>query len=534
MKRIVSLLVCAVMLLSMCSVACVSVGAVEIEGDWTTYRLATDYHEPDPETGEEPAYRPAPGYEYTDEGFSTIPADYTGTSPYMTVQTKEKFDIKEGLYLQFRVDEFSYQGPEGNADEWITVSLWDSQNLAPGNVHYGAGWLTLMRGAGQGATVDGASCFTTKTVDGVPGSWGDLGNYDFEPEVDDEGREIYTMEVEWTGSAYEVFMCGVKLNSCEGITEKLESVDETGEFYVGISMHSSVKDGRASITILKFGTSEADATKPVGSDTKEPEPNINITAPMMDPSTIEKNKPAVYIDATTNTAASLSYAGGQVFVQGDNSFHFVAEASTSTIDWTIRKNISYAVEDFPIVAMMVRDFWYDGGIWYHCGDIVNATAGYHTGFDIYSGASFDGVEYADYSLILVDLSYLCTGRINGFRIHFDHVDMSNPEFDLCYMGCFRSEDEAIAYGYEFLGIDIPADTEAPVTEPPAAQDTEAPAEGTQAPTEGTQSPTVGTQTPADGTETDAPVEGGCKSVIGMSAVAVLVVAVAFVALKKKD
>ena len=136
MRKLLSLFVCAVMLLAMIPVATLSSGAAEVEGDWMTYRQANDYNEPDPDTGEEPAYRPAPGYHYTDEGFSTKPADYTGTSPFMTVQSKEKHGLKDGLYLKFRIDDFSYKGPDGNSDEWIALSLWDSQKVAPGDTQY--------------------------------------------------------------------------------------------------------------------------------------------------------------------------------------------------------------------------------------------------------------------------------------------------------------------------------------------------------------------------------------------------------------
>ncbi len=529
MKRFLSLLICAVMLLTMIPVACLSVGAAEVEGDWTTYRQANDYYAPDPDTGEEPPYRPAPGYHYTDEGFSTIPADYTGTSPFMTVQTKDKHSVKDGLYLQFRVDEFSYTGPDKNADEWIAMSLWDSQKLAPPSTSYGAGWLTLVRGHGNGDMGGIASCFTSKGEEDKPGSWGDLGAESYAPEIDDKGREIYTLEVSWTGSAYEVYVCGSRLQTSAAITDMLESIDESGDFYVGITLQSSAKDGTASITILKYGTSEEDATTPVGTDSKEPEPNLNITAPLMDPATIEQNKPAVFLDATTNVAESLAFSSGEVYAQGDNSFHFVPTASSSTIDWTIKKNISYAVEDFPVFAMMVRNYWYGGTLWYHCGDIVSPTNGYATGISAFGGVYYEGIEFEDYTLILVDLSGACNGRINGFRIHFGGVDMEDPEFDLCYVGCFRSEDEAIAYGAAHLGAKMPGeeeDTEAPVV------DTEAPAVDTEAPVVDTEAPIADTEPPV--TETDAPVkEGGCGSVIGFSAVGLTLLAGAYF-VKKKD
>ena len=536
MRKFLALLVCVVMMLTMIPAVLLPVGAADVEGDWMTYRQANDYNEPDPDTGEEPSYRPAPGYKYTDEGFSTIAADYTGTSPFMTVQSKEKHSLKDGLYLQFRIDDFSYKGPDGNSDEWIALSLWDSQKVAPGNTQYGAGWISLIRGDGKGAETTSYSCFTTKTTEDVPGKWGDLGSYNFTPEVDDEGREIYTLQVEWTGSAYEVSVCGQVLATSDGITEKLEEIDPYGDFYVGISMQSSLKDGTASLTILKYGTSEASATTPVGSDSKEPEPNINVVADMMDPATIEKDKPAVFMDATTNSAASLGYGDG-VYAQGDNSFHFTAPKADSFMSWTIKKNISYAVEDFPVFAMMVRDYWYGGTLWYYCGDIVSATIGYNTPYNAFDGVYFDGEELAGYTLILVDLTEMCSGRINGFRIDFNGVDMNDPEFDVCYMGCFRSEEEATAYGAAHLGVKAPGDngSEDDTKAPDASTDTDGEQGTTVDPTETT--PTTGTTAPNENVTNDPAdtekTEKGCGSVLGVGSIGLIALAGAYF-VKKKD
>ena len=87
-KRILALILCAVMLLTMIPVVVLTTGAADVEGDWTTYRSAGDYDDPEEETeeGEEPSvYKPEAGYEYTSEGFSIIPASYKDTTPFLTV-----------------------------------------------------------------------------------------------------------------------------------------------------------------------------------------------------------------------------------------------------------------------------------------------------------------------------------------------------------------------------------------------------------------------------------------------------------------
>ena len=82
-------------------------------------------------------------------------------------------------------------------------------------------------------------------------------------------------------------------------------------------------------------------------------------------------------------------------------------------------------------------------------------------------------------------------------------------------------DEASAYAYAGEA----AETEPETTEAP----TDAPA--TEAPTD---SPTTDSPTTDATTETDTPDNPGCGSVIGMGTVAVLAVATAAVALKKKN
>ena len=280
MKKLVTLLVIMSMLLCMMPVMAIPTAAADIPGDWTTWREANDYNHPvDEVTGEETGYRPAPGYEYTEEGFTTVPADYTGTYPYMNVVTKEKQSVKDGIYLKFRVDEFSYTGESGKADSWLAVTLWNQPNFTIHSDAFGQGYFQHYRGAGDGKAI--------------------MNDQEFFPEVDDEGREIYTWEVTWDGEAYHFILCGVEMANSLDMSKKLEGIDATGEFYVGIALRSTEANGKASLTILEYGTSKSDANKPVGTDEKEPEVNNNVAAPIADPATVPENMPAVYFDAST-------------------------------------------------------------------------------------------------------------------------------------------------------------------------------------------------------------------------------------------
>ena len=128
-KRIIALLIAAIMVLSMIPVMAVSTSAAG-EGMWTTYRGAGSYpaidDEPDPD-GEETIYPPEAGYEYTSDGFSMIAPDWSGVGPFSTASTTEQINLKDGLYLEFRVDDYSYGGEVGAAFLGSQGDLWDAQ-----------------------------------------------------------------------------------------------------------------------------------------------------------------------------------------------------------------------------------------------------------------------------------------------------------------------------------------------------------------------------------------------------------------------
>ena len=536
MKKIISVLVIASMILSL---GVIVPAAADIEGDWMTYRQANDYHEVDPETGEEPAYKAAPGYMYTEEGFTTIPADYTGTSPYFNVQSKEKQSLKDGVYLEFRVDDFSYRGEDSMSDEWINISLWDTVNIAPGQTNHGSGWFVLLRGEGGGTAVNVGQCATIQTTEEATG-YSNLYDSatDVNPELDDEGREIYTLEVEWVDDKYVISICGVTLGCSQQTTELLEGIDKNGEFYVGVSFHSGAKDGKAAMTILKYGESKESATTPLGTDSKEPEVNNNIVADMMDPNEIPANQPGIYWDASLySTPATGSL---DMVALGDNGYRVIASASACFFGWNVRKDISYAAEDFPVVAMMVRDFWNSGVIWYYSGDHVSLVSGQVMSFDAFSGVTYEG-EFENYALIIVDLTDCWEGRINGFRVDFAGIDLENPEFDICYMGCFRSWEEAEAYGATYLGVEVTTDeevsTEAPTQDAGGNEVTEEPTEkvddGESAPV--TEAPGGTSVTP--GTDNNGQNQGnngsGCSSIVGLGSISILVLIAAWFVKKKE-
>ena len=528
MKKLFALLVTVSILLSM---AVIVPQAADIEGDWTTWREANDYNHPvDEVTGEESGYRPAPGYEYTGEGFSTVPADYTGTYPYLNVVTKEKQDVKAGIYIQFRIDEFSYKGESGEADEWIAVALWNQPNFTIHSDAFGQGYFQHYRGAGDGKAT--------------------IGGQEFFPEVDDEGREIYTFEVVWDGTAYHFMFCGVEMANSLEKSQQLEAIDPSGEFYVGIALRSTESNGKASLTILEYGTSKADASKPVGTDEKEPEVNNNVTAPIADPATVPENMPAIYFDASTYP--NFSASGMEMNALGNNGYRCKFTASgAAMMPWFVRKDVSYDIADFPVMAYLVKDFWNTTTIWYLFDDIYDAGA-LAKSVSVYDGIFFEdeeNEEIEDYTLLVLDTRELdlkgreLSGRINGARFDIQGANPDADEFELCYIGWFRSVEEAEVYSRNYLGIDSSAaDTDASGAdeteaadngEDTAGEDGTIAAEGTAAEAGTNAEAGTGAEAGTTAGTTATTEKGGCASVVGFGLTGLFALA-ALVVLKKKD
>ena len=540
-KRIIALIICAVMLLTMIPVVALTSGAAEVEGMWTTYRSAGDYDDPDETLAEgedPPIYKPEAGYTYTDEGFTIVPADYTGTAPFMTVATKEKQSAKEGIYLQFRVDEYAYDGGT-NADQWICLTLNTGKEehdgtftgkVAPGSPAYGGGWLSLIRGVGNGASTTLPHLTDPKTED-FGGTFLNIGTITADVPVDEEGREIYTFEVNWTGTEYEMKINGVVQPGATQATTLLEKLDPNGEFFVGVTMMANVPDGKAALTILKYGTSEADATTPVGSDDKEPEENGFEEVTIADPNTIEPNKPAIL---WTPDTYNIKNGNNCTFtVLGDNTWRVEATETAVFFNWSPKRKWAYNAEDFPVFGIMVRNIWVDGGtLWYAAGEVLGAQNDCQFPFSIYDGEMYEAADGTEYFYMLIDLDGMWEGKINTIRMDLAMQDEASREFDILFAGMFRSYDEGKAYGEEHLktiGVLDSDWTEAPETT--AAPETEAPETNATVDTNATDTGAADTKAPET---TAATTEGGCASVIGMSAVAVLAAGAAFVALKKKD
>ena len=442
MKRMIALTICAVMLLAMIPAGILTAGADGTEGDWTVWRDPEKYED----AGWEDVFKPDPGYHYTEDGFATIPPDWTNFTPYFTVQTKEAQPLKKGIYLQFRVDDYPYGGEDGNADHWISFHLSDREGVKPGNIDYGNNWLCLLRGEGDRTQLQS---FVTTQSKSTIGSFQHTGSSNIRVPMDDSGRGIYTFQVLWTGSAYELSVNGtVVQDSGNMISKKLLEWVESGEYYVGVTMHAGIRDASASLTILKYGTCREDAVTPVGSDYKEPEENGYLVADIADPAAVPEGQPAIlWIPEIFDLRDgwNVSFAP-----QGDNTWHATVSDQVAYWSFKPKNHWSYAAEDFPVFGMLFRNIWVDGGdLWYSAGDVI-APSTDCSRFSYYDGQVYTDQEGQEYVFIPVDLTGLWEGRINNIRLDFCFEDESCREFDICFAGMFRSLKEAYDYTEEYL------------------------------------------------------------------------------------
>lgn len=595
MKKFLALVLCAVMVLSMFATMALPTFADEdeeeeidpnewladhiqsVDGDWLTRRGPSAL-------GKEDEYTPAGGYYYDTEGFHTLSPDYTNMTPSYAVISKETYNLQDGFSMTFRVDEFSYKGEDGGADEWIAITIGNNQLLTPGNTTngYGSGWVSLNRGTGNGSTSTESFWSQEKDEDGNGGAFAHQGSLSSSCAMDGD-KEIYTLEVSYDGSAYTIKVNDVTIAGNANVSNKLDELNSDGDFYIGIVFHSGVTNGKAALSIT-----EVNGATPTGRDDVAAEENTLVYGDMIDSSTVPANQPALLFDANKETfKKDPDMQNCTVEPNGDGSYTIYSYAAASFVTWSVKNAISYNAADFPVFCMMVRNLDGANGILYQLsGDNLSAGENCMTSWDMYD---YDEDEYERewtddddnyWNLIVVDLSsdeitIDNEGRLHGCRIDFGGLDTSGEyPFDLMYMAYFRSEEECQAYAEQYLvkaGVlegESPVETDPVETDPVETDPVETdpvetdpvetdpvetdPVETDPVETGSVETETAGNETVAEtepaGTTADTTAgttagtdaatavaeEDGCSSVIGVGAAALVLSAMATaVALKKK-
>ena len=537
MKKILSTLLVAAMLLSLVIVAAVPAAAVD--GEWAVYGPASQYvdgYDGDPKS--------VSGYEYTDDGFHTIPADWEGAgkqTPWVQVETKEKVNLKDGVFFQIRVDAFSYDA----ADQWFNINVWDQGQMEPPVAGFGEGVQNLIRGNSSGK-VSGISWYIENFTSKGSSSMTAEKNLQTE-----DGKVLLDVTITWDGSTYAYNINGAAAPQAviDYMNTKWGGADS--EAYVGICAQNSKAGGTVELTVTKFGTSAEDATVPMGDDSKEPITEYHVIADIADPNTVEAGQPAIFMNGSRDNSDSKSNhgitAGGDSKRNDDFSVRYTADRASYYTQYSVANDVSYDAKDFPVALVLTRDYCtcedpadcyaLESVSTYICNGEVTGADEQHRITELSmcdSPLVKDGRSYLYfYADLENDAGFDYEGRINSIRFDFGGILFDQPgrnAFDIVFIAYFRSVEEAEQYVIDYLGI---TETEAPETEAPTEEATEV---VTEAPEATTEAKADATEAPA-GNETDAPAKkSGCGSVVGFGAIAIVAVAAAagMVSFKKKD
>ncbi len=553
MKKILSILLVSVMLISTLVIFALPMSAAK--GEWSVYTTKEQYL--DDYVG---VMHDIPGYEYTDEGLKMIPAEWADSSPWGTVQTSDKVNLQDGVYLQVRVDEFTYTA----GDKWFAFSFWDQQNPSHMSVsdEHGYGCETLIRiSNGSAEVVDDLSTWAggatrlewftdveenarIKCTDNI-----DTLFKMYKNKFDDQKRPIITIEVQWDDTKEQL---AVSVNGSpapetynKALTEYF--AEDNYMAYVGFAMQNSEVGGTVGCTVLKFGTSSDDATAPVGDDKQAPKAFLNTTVPIEDASSVPAGEPAIRLTGSnldSHVAGKpASVFGNRVVVNDDGSVNVTGNASNlSSSTYIVENSYSYDIVDFPIALIIVRnlctctygDIDFDGVLDEMCvcnekiNTYIRAGAVIADENNLFRTTAVEDLEAPckdadgnNYIYFIVDYSDLTSeemtdrleGRINGIRIDtFSQTlkgnDPDRNNYDVCEVDFCRSREEAVACFNAFMekvggtGVETPEDTD---TEEPSETPSETPSEDpTEAPTDNSDDKESEAPTKApDKTETEA-------------------------------
>ena len=524
MKRFLSILLASLLVMSLAAAMVVSTSAA-LEGEWVTSRSGSDYED-------EGSFCPAPGYHYDPAiGFVMDPPEYAAdNTPFVQAHTRNPLNLKadndgqgNSVNLKFTVLEYAYDGGEGK-DQWIALTLNSQPISTPGSCNYGEGLCILIRGGGYGSA-QVQPFYVDK--DGKNFSQLPVAFPQVEVPMNDNDQEMYTFTVKYTEAGYEFAVNDHWFAADAYLNTLFDEVFAEGA-YVGLLCQTGAKDTKISLAITEW-----QGDLPVGDDSADPEEDMRAKAPIADSATIEANMPAVLWDTTYRDFRKISLSGGEYTINEDGSVHIVMQTASPYISFGIKSEVSYEASHFPYVAVLTRNCWANSGNVYYCaGPILSAENNYSENWDIEDTAYEGG-----WTLGLMDFTYYnedgWVGRINSIRVGFDFAaeDIGNEEynnFDVAFIGAFRSPEEAKAFTEAWLtskGYQAGEVTEAPTTEAPTTEAPETEAKTEDPATEAPESTEA---------ETEAPAKKGCGAVVAAPVVAlVAIVGVAFVA-KKKD
>ncbi len=546
MKKLLSITLTLCLLLTLAAALAAPAAAEEGEGDWWVIYPAF-YYIPDTEHDEYSLC----GYEYTADGFHTIPTyAWNFEIPVLSVQTKNKIDLKQGVYLEVRIDEFTYSGEK----KCFNLNIWNYIGFTPGATgqDYGSGVQGMIYPTDspdkddptKPGSISAASWYTEQFTEAGSSEFAEAQN-----KTTADGKPILCLTLTWDGTTYALDINGAKAPQAVIDYMNAEWGGEDSQARLGFYTRAASKGDTAEITITKFGTSKETATTPKGTDSCEPYSPYPKLAPIADPSTVPVNKPAVFLNADNEGSdtgnAPTGYLGWGYTFNEDHSIHIEAERpSQSTGRFRVKYDVSYDIADFPVALAMMRNYCVcanrDGSCdlkesatyQIRVGDINLDTDSYTTEAIEISPRTYPVGDdtylyfYADFSKLFDEP---LKGRIHQIEMTVNDIDRKNykaNEFDLLFIAFFRSVEEAEAYAMEHILSYPGAYPFDDSSEKPTESESTEPTEVTEADTGSTESITES----STARETEAKAQDGCTSALGYGVSALIAVAAACVLL----
>ncbi|MBE6583397.1 MAG: hypothetical protein E7649_00255 [Ruminococcaceae bacterium] len=544
MKKTVSFIIAVAMILSTLAVCILPASAA---GDAFAVTIAReDLFDDIPEDDR----KSVPGYIYADDGLRVNPlgdeyAEYRATwpnnTPYYTIQTADEESLMGGFYMEVRIDAFS--GGD-TTDRWFGFSIWDSQSVQLGQVgedalgrDWGTGVETLIRVNSTTNKAERLQWYddTETAGDGrITTRVDTIASYPNIYKEDADGNQILTIEIRFNSDEglYEVLINDVlaPVEYCESLTVWLS--DRNDKAYVGFSLQSAYRNGEASVTVTKVGTSKEDAHVPVGSeeDWVKAIQRDNEFSEVAAKDTVDEGEPAIHITGDPDSYKSFkSVAGGtDISITEDGSFLLKVSGTQADPLIRVKNDVSYDLKDFPYMFIMVKnlctcvykDHNYDGKVDPGCEDL-EAIGLYYLAGEWLDGKFMGGVTFEKlfdlnetdsegntYSVFCLDMSdyaaeYEEAQRIHGFMLNFigiKYEELGRNEFEIISLSNFATQEEGEAFMQAYYDDNLVLEEETTTPD----EETTAPDEETTAPTEETTAPDEDTTAPDE--ETTAPDE----------------------------
>ena len=543
MKKILSIVLAAMMILSMLSVCALAVSADEAApGEWEMHLDA--FEESKLEEDPSSVTLSTPGYKYTDNGFETVNPVYQNAQAKYTVISKNKVDATN-FSIKIQLDEFDVSG-----DAWLSFSFWSEKNgLAQGGNSdgtYGYGWSSLVKDAPQNGKTDGKLNFIQGFSCGnsaLPGGWSHVGGTteEFTPnEVD--GKAV----IEFKVAGKMIYINGTALSNANNVALNNSFKSDNGLAYFGISVKSGMKD-----TPVKFTILEVNGVKPTGSDSAEPINRGKTYGDMQDASSIPANTPGVLFDGTLRgqNGKLPSSSMCTTNLKEDGSIEVTSTLGAGYITFIVNSDYSVDVKDFPYIAIVVKNFCTcerEEGVpmaetclgeefcrFYYCAGNYLAPDDEHMlelYFDYMVDVTPEGSE--DYYTMFyqrIDTEEFADAASRIHSLRFDYTQMgAGQSFDIVFAGYFRNPEDMANYtagreeGFQIDPTDVFPDAgvdTCPECGAELNEDGECPY-CVKDPGDDTSDTT--TRRPSS-TKKEEP-SGGCGSVVGVGAIAIVLCA----------